>query len=332
MEIKKLLAPFNEGEIKKYWKYTDKVYVSCVCITFNQKDYIRDALDGFLAQKTEYRFEIIIHDDVSTDGTRDILFEYKEKYPSIIKLVLQDENQYKQGKKITPLAVSYASGEYIALCEGDDFWISNKKIQKQTEMLELYENINLCTHNAHFIDEKCNILSHQFNKILRKDRYISYRHVFSSNGQFCPTASMFFRRELLDNQPSFYSKSPFGDFALEVITGQCGIINIGSIFSVYRYQLSSQNWSSINLSTIDKKINITKLGISNLDLIFDYLPFNKKWMIYLRRSNLFFNLALINAERGNKKKAIFFYIRSLFIKTKISRNDFYFICKMMSSK
>jgi hypothetical protein len=78
MYIKKLIAPLNEGEIKKHWIYTDRVYISSVCFTFNQKGYIRDTIDSFLAQETIYRFEIIIHDDASTDGTRDVLLEYKD--------------------------------------------------------------------------------------------------------------------------------------------------------------------------------------------------------------------------------------------------------------
>ena len=93
-EITKLVAPEREAEITKHWKYTDKVYTSVICITFNQDIYIRDAIDSFLAQVTEYKFEIIIHDDVSTDKTREILKEYQQKYPSIIKLILQETNQF----------------------------------------------------------------------------------------------------------------------------------------------------------------------------------------------------------------------------------------------
>ncbi|MBH0057938.1 glycosyltransferase [Pseudoalteromonas sp. SWXJZ94C] len=135
MISQKLVAPETEDEIKVHWKYTDKVYISCVCTTFNQVKYIQDTIDSMLAQKCEFRFEIIIHDDLSTDGTRNILQSYRDKYPSIIKLVLQEENQFSKGKKITPLAIEYACGDYIALCEGDDFWICEDKLQKQVTVL-----------------------------------------------------------------------------------------------------------------------------------------------------------------------------------------------------
>ncbi|PSW30357.1 glycosyl transferase [Photobacterium phosphoreum] len=143
MILNKLIAPLCEDDINKHWLYTDKVYISCVCVSFNQKDYIRDTIDSFLAQKTEYRFEIIIHDDASTDGTRDILLDYEQKYPSIIKLIIQDENQYSKGRRITSIAVSYASGEYIALCEGDDFWIDKQKLQKQIKIFIDDQNVSL---------------------------------------------------------------------------------------------------------------------------------------------------------------------------------------------
>ena len=144
--IKQLNQPKNESEIKQHWKYTDRVYISCVCIVFNQEKYIQDTINGFLAQISEYKFEIVIHDDVSTDNTRKILLEYKNKYPSIIKLILQKENQYQQGKKITSIAISHANGEFIALCEGDDFWIDNKKLQQQIVLLN--KNINICISKA----------------------------------------------------------------------------------------------------------------------------------------------------------------------------------------
>ncbi|MCD9477029.1 glycosyltransferase [Photobacterium phosphoreum] len=195
MEIKKLSAPSSEDEIKKYWKYTDKVHISCVCITFNQKDYIRDTIDSFLAQETEYRFEIIIHDDVSTDGTRDILLEYKDKYPSIIKLVLQDENQYSKGRRITPIAVSYTSGEYIAICEGDDFWIDKNKLQKQCFFLESNKNYGFIFTNIHILNQYNGsvIVDHFDNKDI--DRLVNLEY-FLVNKEFTAPCTWFMRKEL----------------------------------------------------------------------------------------------------------------------------------------
>ena len=117
----------------------DDVLVSIRCITYNHAPYIRQCLDGFVMQKTNFRFEAIVHDDASTDGTADIIREYAEKYPEIIKPILEIENQYSKHNgsigQILDAAMSPTS-KYVAMCEGDDYWIDPYKLQKQVDFLE----------------------------------------------------------------------------------------------------------------------------------------------------------------------------------------------------
>ena len=103
----------------------NQIVVSIQCLTYNHAPYIRQCLDGFVMQKTNFRFEAIIHDDASTDGTQEIIREYEKKYPDIIKPIYQKENQYSKGIPgyITNIISSKCKGKYFALCEGDDFWI-----------------------------------------------------------------------------------------------------------------------------------------------------------------------------------------------------------------
>lgn len=150
----KLIAPETEDEIVSHWKYVDKVYVSCICITFNHENYIEDTINGMLAQKSDYKFEIIIHDDSSTDETRNILLKYCERYPSIIRLVLQDENQYSQGKKPITFVLPLCYGEFIAYCDGDDYWLDEKKITLQANYLQNHPNVSVSSHDAVIIDSK----------------------------------------------------------------------------------------------------------------------------------------------------------------------------------
>lgn len=235
MEIKKLSAPLNEDEIKQHWKYKDKIYISCVCITFNQKDYIRDTIDSFLAQETEYRFEIVIHDDVSTDGTRDTLLEYKNKYPSLIKLVLQNENQYKLGKKITPLAVEHAEGEYIAFCEGDDFWIDKHKLQKQIVELENNKNINLVISKA--LSLYPDGMTSVFCDLGSKKKIIPFEEcILGPKKDFFPTASFFLRKKIFDELPDwFYVIAPVGDYYIQLFSAKYnGVIYLPEMTTVYR--------------------------------------------------------------------------------------------------
>ena len=97
--------------------------VSICCITYNHAPYIRQCLDGFMMQQTNFTFEVLIHDDASTDGTADIIREYESKYPDIIKPIYQTENQYSKGVKVSAtFNFPRAKGKYIAMCEGDDYW------------------------------------------------------------------------------------------------------------------------------------------------------------------------------------------------------------------
>ena len=126
----------TEKEIIQAWNPADKPLVSVACITYNHEKYIEDAIEGFLVQETDFPFEILIHDDASTDNTANIVREYAEKYPNIIKPIFQKENQYSKGKKIFPIVTHLCAGDYIAICEGDDYWTDPKKLQTQVVFLE----------------------------------------------------------------------------------------------------------------------------------------------------------------------------------------------------
>lgn len=121
--------------------------VSVCCITYNHEKFIADAINGFLMQKTNFPFEIIIHDDASTDSTREIISNYQLENPGLIKTIFQKENQYSQGKHVFPIAFQAARGKYIALCEGDDYWIDPDKLQKQVDFLESKPDYAICFHN-----------------------------------------------------------------------------------------------------------------------------------------------------------------------------------------
>lgn len=122
-----------------------EVLVSIRCTTYNHAPYIRQCLDGFVMQETNFPFEAIVHDDASTDGTDKIILEYAEKYPNIIIPVLEEENQYSKGNgSVTRIVESYMRGKYIAFCEGDDYWTDPYKLQKQVDFLEAHPDYGLC--------------------------------------------------------------------------------------------------------------------------------------------------------------------------------------------
>ena len=124
--------------------------VSICCITYNQRACIRDALEGFLSQRTSFSYEILIHDDASTDGTADVIRESAERYPDLIFPILQTQNQYSQG--LTNISGTFnfprARGKYIAMCEGDDYWTDPEKLKRQVEFMEANPDCSLCFHSA----------------------------------------------------------------------------------------------------------------------------------------------------------------------------------------
>lgn len=131
-----------------------KIMVSVYCLAYNHEKYIRHTLNGFISQKTNFRYEVFVHDDASTDSTPEIIQEYADKYPDIIKPIFQTENQYSQN---IPIFVTHIlpeiSGKYIAVCEGDDFWNDENKLQKQYDALEAHPECSISTHKVQCCNE-----------------------------------------------------------------------------------------------------------------------------------------------------------------------------------
>lgn len=116
----------------------DTPIVSIVCTAFNHENFIRDALEGFIMQKTNFPFEIIVHDDASIDKTASIIKKYESEYPQLFVSIYQTENQFskKEVNIWTDITFPRARGKYIAICEGDDYWTDPYKLQKQVDFLE----------------------------------------------------------------------------------------------------------------------------------------------------------------------------------------------------
>ena len=140
--------------------------VSIICDTYNQQDYIKTTLDGFILQKTNFPIEIIVHDDCSTDNTVSILKEYEQKYPDLFCNIYEKENQYtKEGVGIWPdIDFPKARGKYIAFCEGDDYWIDPYKLQKQVDFLENNSEYGMVHTDFATCNKKGRIINSSINK------------------------------------------------------------------------------------------------------------------------------------------------------------------------
>lgn len=179
----------------------DKPLVSISCITYNHAPYIKDALEGFVSQKTDFPFEVLIHDDCSTDGTTEIIKEYARKYPDVIKPLYEKENQYQNGKPAGSNVwnLPRAQGKYIALCEGDDYWKDPDKLRKQVEFLEANPDYGMCFTDFD-VKNECN---GRYTSDVFKSKIRGFQAHFDSPEDFilnqsyvCPP-SWLFRKELM---------------------------------------------------------------------------------------------------------------------------------------
>jgi len=180
--------------------YDTDIMVSVYCLTYNHEKYIRQALESFVNQKTDFKFEVIVHDDASTDNTAKIIREFEQKYPDIVKPIYQTENQWSKGISVSAVFV-YPSvkGKYVAICEGDDYWTDNYKLQKQVDYMESHPKCTLCFHNAIIVDVDNNIVKKSF--MPSHDVYAQYyKNVeceYSCDEMilldFVPTASLMYR-------------------------------------------------------------------------------------------------------------------------------------------
>ncbi len=130
---------------------TKSVKLQVVCCTYNHEKYIKDALDGFVMQKTNFPFEVLVGDDCSADKTSEIVAEYAKKYPDIIKHIKRKKNMGAQPNSVDLL--ERIDADYVALCEGDDYWTDENKLQKQVDFLEKNKHLNGCFHNAEILKE-----------------------------------------------------------------------------------------------------------------------------------------------------------------------------------
>lgn len=129
--------------------------LSVVCIVYNHEKYLRDCLDGIIGQKTNFHYEIIVHDDASTDGSAFIISEYCKNYPDLFVPILQTENQYSKGVRIgRDIIKPLIRGKYVAICEGDDYWCDDNKLQRQFDYLEEHPDFVACVHNTRVINCK----------------------------------------------------------------------------------------------------------------------------------------------------------------------------------
>lgn len=208
--------------------------VSVLCITYNHAPYIRDALEGFVRQRTDFRFEVLVHDDASEDGTADIVREYAARYPDLIRPVLQTANQYSRGVQPTRTFLRpLVRGRYVAFCEGDDYWTDSGKLQKQVDALEAHPEADICAHPALSLwpDGSRHIMGPK-----RGGKVIPAERVILGGGAFVATASLLCRSSIY-LKDSAMRDILFNDYTLQIQGSlRGGMLYLPDCMSAYRFR------------------------------------------------------------------------------------------------
>ena len=215
---------------KRDWDVRTVEPLVSVCVqTFQHKDFIRDCLDGILMQETSFPFEVLLHDDASDDGTSEICREYADKYPNIIRPFLLKENQFSKGvRPLVELQIPRARGRYVALCEGDDYWIDSQKLQTQVDLLERNPECSACAHRNHRLQGKCNLIASSSSEL---ESRVTLKDLAWSC--FFQTASLMFIKSKL-NIPEEYKSVILDTFLWMLLAEQGDIVVSGQAMSVYR--------------------------------------------------------------------------------------------------
>lgn len=291
------MIQITENDIKKNWKkeYDNRPLVSIKNLVYNHEKYIAQALDGFLMQKTDFPFEVIVHDDASTDNSAQIIREYEKKFPSIIKPIYETENQYsKHDGSLGRIVNSKLSGKYVAFCEGDDYWIDENKLQMQVDFLENNLEYGMCyTKAKQFIQKKRKFSRRRFGTDVRDFEDLLF------NGNRVPTLTTVFRKDLLNSYlKEIYLQDKswlMGDYPMWLyFAHESKVKFLDKVTSVYRVLENSASHSD----NVEKSVTFGKSywDIQNF--------FSKK---YLKKEFESFNecylRALFYVSRKNRKLA-----------------------------
>ena len=252
----------------------NEIMVSVVCDVFNHEDYLRECLDGIVMQQTNFAFEILIHDDASTDKSVEIIKEYVDKYPHLFKPIYQKENKFSKGISIwKDIQFPRAKGKYIAICEGDDYWTDPLKLQKQIDILEQDESLMVCCTNCSVVDNKGVELQAVRGNVVKDDIQGQYNlHDFFRDNHQYPTLSVVYRRtHIKEIEEKFaHTRNAFlGDWTLWICLMIYGdIYFLNEVTCAYRV-----NPTSITHSNVDaRRLGLAKENFRLIPAIASILP------------------------------------------------------------
>lgn len=256
-----------------------KYLVTVICLTYNHEKYIEKTLNGFLKQKTTFPVEYIIRDDASTDNTANILHEYERKYPGYFNIIYEKENQYS--KNIIPYfsqkVIMETKSKYVALCEGDDYWCDDNKLQKQVDLMEKNPLASFCVHANYELNDKTGKMKKRHP--YKKSGVLSIEEVLIEPGGMPATCSMLMRTEYINQYPVYDLPCPVGDRSRRMFLIDKGpALYIDDLMCVYR--VNNSNSFGGQLYNYNKSIKLVEEMNTFFDLYNNHTNF--KYASYIK--------------------------------------------------
>jgi glycosyltransferase involved in cell wall biosynthesis len=282
--------------------FAQEPLVSVIMITYNHQNFIAQAIEGVLKQRAEFPFELIIGEDCSTDKTREIVLKYQQENPGLIRVLVPETNLGMHENFIRSLAA--AKGQYVALCEGDDYWCNPDKLRIQVNLLQQDEESVGVFHDCHILNDETSVMAPRIGSRQLGDRHDLESIIRENN---IATASMLFKK--FDMTPRFLEKfrsTNKGDYMLALLVGEQGIWRyLPQIMSVYRVHAGGV-WSGEKVLAICEQ-NASFYGLFVNDPRYKFC----RETILQKRKNAVRQLAAAYADEGAFEKSLKAYFRSI---------------------
>lgn len=267
--------------------------VSVLVMTYNHAEFIRQALDSVLMQKVTFDYELLISEDASTDGTRELVIDYQKRHPERIHLLLSSQNVHNNS--VVTRGIEAAKGQYISLLDGDDYWTSDTKLERQVGFLDSHPECAICFHNAIVVDEMTGRAPWQWTPDDHPE-ISSLEEIWLGN--YIATCSTMFRRWLDGKIPAWYIPMfPITDWPLHILNAERGRIGyINEVMGVYRYHRRGY-YSPLSEA---RKLEQTLSFLQTMNRNFGY-KYNK--LVKIAISKYFIEWAEEYLARGELEKA-----------------------------
>jgi glycosyltransferase involved in cell wall biosynthesis len=281
-------------------QHPDTVDVSVILLTYNHERFLVQAIESVLAQRTRAPFELLISEDCSTDRSREIIHRFVTRHPDRLRVFLSERNL--NSNECTLRALRAARGRYLAFLDGDDYWTSNDKLQRQVDFLDMHQQCTMCFHNAMVVRDDGSTLKREITATnlptitelpnLLRDNYIA-------------GCSAMIRRDVLQDIPAWYEHAPFGDWPLYVFAAQRGSIGfLPAIMGAYRVH-DKGLWSS---TTRDRQIQAI---IQFYKSISSHLGLSYRPQVLPILARHYFALGVLKKDAGKYAEAVEYLVTSV---------------------